>query len=226
MVTDNNMYTRRFGLLPPPNEELFKQKVKSDIDRMVNELTPDELKLITFAPRIISEIAWIFTDKVLKYCAEHKIEAVKKLSRAVKYVKDEYYRFMAKDLDYKHIQNVKDEAKRFMDEECSWNYTTLYYSVDAELKKKYGAIEDEEMRVNAFIVLVQIYFLELVNKRGDEILKKKLGMREHIRDPFMDKLKTAMQAYAGNYSINYSNNMQLCVKILENSLNEIEFIVR
>ena len=73
---------------------------------MLETFTWDENMMIAFVPLVISKIAWWYAEKVMKYCADHRISEVKKLGRAIKEVRTKYIDDLRKDLDFAHI-NVR-----------------------------------------------------------------------------------------------------------------------
>ena len=75
------------GLPPMMTEKQFKESVRHDTDWMMKTFTFNENMMIAFVPLVISHLAWMYADKVMKYCAEHKIPETVKLSRAVKPVR-------------------------------------------------------------------------------------------------------------------------------------------
>lgn len=78
------------GLSPMMTEKQFKESVRHDTDWMMKTFTFNENMMIAFVPLVISHLAWVYAEKVMKYCAEHKIPETVKLSRAVKHVRQEY----------------------------------------------------------------------------------------------------------------------------------------
>lgn len=70
------------------------------------------------------------------------------------------------------------------------------------------------------MVLATVY---LANKRTDKIIEAKMGFAQSIKNPYMDKLETCLDAYCGNQVIECDTNIKACLKVLEKNINEIDF---
>lgn len=60
------------GLSPMMTEKQFKESVRHDTDWMMKTFTFNENMMIAFVPLVISHLAWVYADKVMKYCAEQQ----------------------------------------------------------------------------------------------------------------------------------------------------------
>lgn len=50
-----------------------------------------------------------------------------------------------------------------------------------------------------------------------------MGFAQSIKNPYMDKLETCLDAYCGNQVIECDTNIKACLKVLEKNINEIDF---
>lgn len=73
----------------PMTERQFKKLVADNTERMLETFTWEENMLIAFVPLIISKVAWVYAEKVLAYCAEHRLSEYKKLGRVVKMLRQD-----------------------------------------------------------------------------------------------------------------------------------------
>lgn len=207
-------------------EEKFKKESEESFNEIRKNFTFEEHMMIAFVPTIIAELAWIYAEKTLKYAADNRISETKKLCRAVKEVRAEYLDFMAKDLDRAHITHIQTQTNKFM-EECSRDFTILWFTVNQELKKKFPDLCHIDMRTDAFISEIFCRCHYEHNKRMSDVIRKKLGHAQHaVNSPHLNKLHTCMDAFVsdGNgKSIEYNHHIELCIKIFEKNLNRIEF---
>jgi hypothetical protein len=70
------------------------------------------------------------------------------------------------------------------------------------------------------------FFKVAYNRKRDGLIAQKLGHCEHsVMKPAMDKLETCMDAYAGEMGkYDFQNkDIILCINILRNNLEKIEF---
>ncbi len=211
--------------LPPIfQEQKFKGQVKSDVRNMLETFTWKENMMIAFVPLVISHLAWMYADKVMKYCAEHKIPETVKLSRAVKHVRQEYLDSLKKDLDSRHIQRIEKQSEEFFKAYTS-DFTIFWYCVNAQYMKQFPGDIYKDMKTDAFLGVLMCRFLVAHNKRMDKIIEAKMGNGQSIKNPYMDKLETCLDAYCGNQVIECDTNIKACLKVLEKNINEIDFEV-
>lgn len=213
------------GQLPPVfTETNFKKQVKSDVHTMLETFTWKENMMIAFVPLIISHIAWAYADKVLKCCAELRISETIKLSRAVKKIHQEYIESLKKDLDPLHIERIEKQSERFY-KEYQNDFVILWYCINFEYKRRYPNDRLTAMRTDAyFSILMCRYFVEH-NKRMDKLIESKMGFAQSIKNPYMDKLETCMDAYCGENTIKNTPNIDACMRVFQKNLDDIEFEV-
>lgn len=210
------------GLSPMMTEKQFKESVRHDTDWMMKTFTFNENMMIAFVPLVISHLAWVYAEKVMKYCAEHKIPETVKLSRAVKHVRQEYVDSLKNDLDARHIQHIEKQTEEFFKEYTS-DFTIFWYCVNSQYKKQFPGDIYKDMKTDAFLGVLMCRFLVDHNKRMDKIIEAKMGFAQSIKNPYMDKLETCLDAYCGNQVIECDTNIKACLKVLEKNINEIDF---
>lgn len=211
------------GQLPPVfTETNFKKQVKSDVHTMLETFTWEENMMIAFVPLVISHIAWLYAEKVMKYCADHRIPETVKLSRAVKHVRQEYVDSLKKDLDAKHIGRIEEQTEQFCKLYAN-DFTIMWYVVNSEFCKCYPNDELLPMRTDAYVSILLCRFLVAHNKRMDKIIEAKIGFAQSIKNPYMDKLETCMDAYCGEHTIQNTDNINACLRILEKNIKSINF---
>lgn len=211
--------------LPPVfHEDKFKKQIKDDVHTMLETFTWKENMMIAFVPLIISHIAFIYADRAVKYCADNRIPETVKLSRAVKHVKQEYLNSLKQDLDARHIERINEQTEMFC-EEYSYDFTILWFSVNGEYKRRFKDSSLNNMRTDAYISILMCRFLVEHNKRMDKIIEAKMGFAQSIKNPYLDKLETCMDAYCGNDVIENTKNINACMTIFKHNLDKIEFDV-
>ena len=211
------------GQLPPVfTETNFKKQVKSNVHTMLETFTWEENMMIAFVPLVISHIAWMYAEKVMKYCADLRIPETVKLSRAVKHVRQEYVDSLKKDLDAKHIGRIEKQTEQFCKLYAN-DFNIMWNCVNSEFCKCYPNDELLPMRTDAYISILLCRFLVAHNKRMDKIIEEKIGFAQSIKNPYMDKLETCMDAYCGEHTIQNTDNISACLRILEKNIKSINF---
>ena len=206
-------------------EREFREGVRKDTEKMMNSFTQREHIQMAFIPLIFADLAFNYADKCRRYAADQRIEILKKLGRAYDEVKRNYFESVSKDLDRKHQRNVEQEMARFM-EEYKKDFTILWFSVNAEFKKKMPDYPYSDMRTDAICGMLMVDLLYQNNTHMDEVIAERLGeKRQSIHDPKIDALRSILDAYAGEVGqFDYKNeNVELAKNIILRRVNEIEF---
>lgn len=203
-------------------ERQFKEQCNADTQAIMDSFTFEEHVQIAFVPLIIAQVAWFYADKVLRYCADKRISEVKKLSRAVKGLREWYIQELRKDLDAKHLNHFLTQADDFI-KECAWDFQTLYFSTLNELNRQFPQIPHDEMRTNAYIAMM---FCKEVRRHEDRmmaLIRTKLGHAREGHIPCIDQLHTCMDAYLGDIKIQESRDTEIAMRIFRKNLSKIEF---
>lgn len=210
----------------PITEEQFKQQVHDDTLTMLQTFTFRENMNIAFVPLIITEVAWHYALKVVKFAADNRIDEVKKLSRTVRTLREEYISTCRKDLDNKHIEKLEIAANEFV-ALCRMDFTVLFYSLNNELKKQWSDYAYLDMRTDACIAMIILQLLKEHNRRMDSLMASKLGRDvPKYRNPINDKLWDCMEAYASPCKFKFDGHVETSMKIIRNKFDKIDFEVK
>lgn len=210
----------------PVSEDQFKRQVHDDTMTMLETFTFEENMNIAFVPLIITETAWYFAFKVVKYAAEHRIPETVKLSRSVRALREKYISECRKDLDRKHIEKMEKAADEFV-KKCQMDFTLLFYSLNNELKKQWADYAYLDMRTDACISMVLLQLLKEHNKRMDELMSKKLGGQvPTYQNPINESLWDCMEAYASPCKFNFDSHVATSMKIIQKKFGLIDFEVK
>lgn len=206
-------------------EEAFKKEVAEETSKLLTDFTKEEQINIAFVPLIFNHIAWVYAMKAVQKCVDYRIEILKKVTRGVRKVRQDYEREVSKDLDFKHQKHVEEETERFMSE-YQHDFTILYFSVIREIDKKMPDYPHQDMRALAIISMLMIKFVDEHNKRMDALIASKLGKsRPCVRMQEMDALYACMDAYASvsdDFDYNFADIVS-SMKIIQYKLNQTEF---
>lgn len=140
----------------------------------------------------------------------------------MKHVRQEYVDSLKKDLDARHIQRIEKQTEEFFKEYTS-DFAIFWYCVNSQYKKQFPGDIYKDMKTDAFLGVLMCRFLVDHNKRMDKIIEAKMGFAQSIKNPYMDKLETCLDAYCGNQVIECDTNIKACLKVLEKNINEIDF---
>lgn len=213
---------RKGDMTPRTAEEVFKRQVDLAAEKMLDTFTWEENVMICFVPLIISQLAWTYAERVLTYCASHRISETTKLCRAVKHIKTEYENMVLIDLSYDKFMDVKRQAAEFADLYAK-DFYILWFSVNARYKQLYPNEFLVDMKTDAYIGILMCRYLAEHNKRMAKLISTKMGSTDDIANPFMVRLETCLDAYCGDQVITDDYNIRTAMKIIHNKLMTSEF---
>lgn len=203
-------------------ERLFKQQVAEDTKRLCEAFSFEEHAKIAFAPLVIAHIAWVWADYALKESAEKRIEEVKKLSRAVRQLRETYERTIRKDLDYIHFRRIQEQAQMFL-EEYRFDFQRLYFSTFNDINFQHIKAPHNKLRTLAFIGLQVCKFLHDYENEMLELIKSRTGYGREGHLPCMGELEACFDAYIGNYPVKPTQNTDISLRVLRKNLDSIKF---
>ncbi len=224
----NENKTKKIVTIPgvPVTEAQFKKQVHDYTMNMLETFTFRENMDIAFVPLIITEVAWHYALKVVKYAADNMIDEVKKISRTVRTLREEYISTCRKDLDNKHIEEIENAAENFVSL-CSKDLMLLFFSLNNELKKRWADYAFLDMRTDACIAIIMLQLLKEHNRLMDELMARKLGGDvPSYRNPINDKLWSCMEAYASPCEFKFEGHVETSMNIIRKKFNQIDFVVR
>ena len=203
-------------------EKQFKEQCNADTKALMESFTFEEHVQIAFVPLIIAQVAWLYAQKVVRYCAEKRISEVKKLSRTVKELRAHYINLLSKDLDREHREKIFNQADEFI-KECAFDFQILYYSTCNEINHQHLKIEYDEMRTYAFLSMMFCREVRKHENRMTALIAQKLGQAREGHLPCIDELYTCMDAYLGNHEIKITPVIETAMMKFQKNLSKIEF---
>lgn len=207
----------------PMSEARFKELARRDAKTMLDTFTWEENMMIAFVPLIISKVAWVYAEKVLAYCAEHRLSEYKKLGRVVKMLRQEYIDTLCKDLDRRHVRHIETQTELFMDE-INHHLTILWLQANTYIKNAGHYMAHDIMRTDAMVAISMVRYLKTHDNKMNILIKAKMGHSESITNPQMIALeKLMMQYFPVDFKLETNANLDLCGKIFANNLSKIEF---
>lgn len=206
-------------------EEMFREKIRSDIKNRISKLSFEENMKIVFTPHIIMYTSWYYIDVVKTLCINNKISLTKKLVRALTDIRRDYDIELRKDLPQDAIDRLSDKSRewRLL---CETDFQILYFTVRNDLLKEYKSQTYLDCMIYA---LISLRFLDLYtsyNKEMDIILKEKVGeMNPSPTNRYVEALRILLKGFLPeNFNINIlSKQVDTSMKIFRNNLNLVKY---
>lgn len=208
-------------------EKHFKDRVAAETRQIFDNFSKEEQLRIAFEPCILMQIAWDYTDRVLAAAAQQRITLLTKLSRTVKKLRQQHEETLRQDLDFAHIQHIRQQTQRFINEYAR-DFAILYFTVNAEFKRQMPDYPYDEMRTNAIIAMLFIRQLIRHNLRMDHLVQSRIGgnSKSSVPQPIA-ALYRCLDAFAGKIdTFRFSEkNIALAMKVIDANMQRIQFTI-
>ena len=195
-------------------------------EELSNKFSVNELAHQVIMPIVIYNLAIVYTERLLKELADNRIEQTRKLSRVMKDLIQQWRNMLDKN-KANDPTNIVDHVADTLLLEHSRPFAIFYYSVNSAIKKYSPFFAYPSISTYAIIALSIInYANKFLNGVSSEVKGAINGKQEYISSPIIDKLKTCIEAAAGNIDIDSilkDENVSRNVEILHNSLKGIKF---
>ena len=202
----------------------FENEIKLSTRKLANRLTNQELMDLLVTPLIIGEVIWTYADKVTGYAAAHKIAEFKTFTRLTKKVHAEWDAFVRKDLKHPMSDLLREKAAVLLTN-LSFQFATLWYTVNNELKKVHPDDPYLDMRTDANICILVINFYNQHYARMIQLVNRKGIPEDRVDNPFFKSLYMLMGVFAVKADIEYSPHFTTWLKAFQNYLSQYDFVI-
>lgn len=177
---------------------------------MQTTIKPDERARLRkiFISLVAADLAWSYVDKILRYCADHKLSAYQKRSRAVRALRDEYNAFLDRNFNPKHKEIVRWAILDFGDN-FSYELTVMSCTLANEMYHTHNGkpIDHDSMRIDALCCVT--------------LLRALFSMRDAVYLPTLHELEKLIAGYYAPYDLDLTRNVELCRKTMAARLESV-----
>ena len=160
-----------------------------------------------FITLVAVDLAWVYVDRILNYCAAHKLIDTQKLSRQIRVLRSDYNAYLDRVFDPRHKILVQSACNDFA-ETFSYDLTVMSCTLANAMYKQHGAdVPHDSMRIDALCCVV--------------LLRALLNMREMVYLPGLKELERLVMGYCGPYVLDLTYNVENCRKIMAKRLAEV-----
>lgn len=158
-----------------------------------------------FISLVAADLVWSYVDRILAYCASHKLGTMQKRSRDVRALRAKYDDYLAHVFDPRHKTLVRSACKDFA-KTFSYDITVMSCTLaNAMYKQHVGkAIDHDSMRADALCCCV--------------LLRALFTMRDMAYLPTLKELERLVSGYAEPYAVDLTENVEVCRKIMAKRL--------
>lgn len=209
-------------------EKLFDSEVVRTTQELIRTMTWDEHVEITIKPLIVTELAWMMAEACCKYCAENKISEVLKVTRGIRHLKEEYYNFLAIDLDRRNINDLREKATAFLSSPVlSLTMERMKLTLRNEYYASYGEVPYIDLRCMATLGIIFIAAYKRRVERANALIGQKAKglIDQSIENALItDRLFAQFDALLGDWVIEQSTHINTFEAILDNHINHMKVL--
>lgn len=198
------------------------KKVETDGQLLDAYFTREERLRMAYVPLVVTESIWEYVDKVTAYCASHRIDVVKKLTRAVKMMKKDYYAWLHTTIDSDHIKRANACAQQFK-KDFLRDMFIMWFTINGELKKKHPDSPDQDMRTDALCAMLLVRVVKKFCADVDDEIKARMGIAVSTINPKIKNLDTIMDGYVGYCEIDRTELIRRCEVIFRKDMETINY---
>ena len=173
-------------------------------------IKPDEKARLRkiFISLVAADLVWQYVDKILRYCADHKLSAYQKRSRSVRALRDEYNAFLDRNFNPKHKEIVRWALLDFGDH-FRYELTVMSCTLANEMYHKHNGkpIDHDSMRIDALSSVT--------------LLRALFSMQDVVYLPKLHELEKLISGYNAPYDIDLTRNVELCRKTMATRLESV-----
>lgn len=202
-------------------------------EQLASKFNEQEQMQISFVHLVLAEIAWNYLIACQNMACNARIQETKSLSRSITDFRAKYERFLYDCVDESHIDNIKRNAWELSDDDDfqkvtkeAWNAIKLMY----KHKFPHEDIPYLDLRIVAQLgrMMVRAYLdsIDRTNKMLESRLEGLAQVDMSAGNPMIyDNVDAFLEAYQGDFVLEYDSVMQLFVKRWNDVFMQIKFVI-
>lgn len=227
VIMNKNTHNGSVTPLEELREEARLKEAAEFSHKLVSDFNPDEQMRIAFIPLIYNSIAWRFSEEAIRLGIQYRVDGLKKLTRAIRMLRDEYGRELSRFLTGDLIRNIDVQARQFTEENAD-DFTVVWFTVNQMLKTACPEFLYDDLRTYALCSAFVMDVAEAHDRRMDRLIESRIegSVAPSVRMEIMLRLHACMLAFAGESAERvdmHDGNIALCARILEKNMNGSEF---
>lgn len=172
-----------------------EDETEAKVVRIKQAIPMDKQKQYTYVPLLLQGIVLHYADACLKYAVEHRLDAMKKVSRALRKVIEAWDEDMSRGGRNVHLV-ARNVANDFI-EMHQWHFVTLYNVLNQEYKRLKPDYEHIELITNALAGRLMVGLLVALENKYANIVGEAIGMEcEFKKLRGRDEMEACFMCYA------------------------------
>ena len=202
----------------------FMSGSDADPDQLLQLFTPDELLHLIYPPLLATEAALHYATRIADLCAVRRLEGTKKTCRELRDVVRTYKHQQFTDLHAVAFESLQRYFDLFLGH-CSSDVQTLWFTVNQELKTRYPELSDYELATEVMVCMSLADYAVRCDTRTAFALSYRTGLPLGGVNYIAASLRTTLKNIVQGLSINGAPMVELSVKVIDNRMKELEFLL-
>ncbi len=198
--------------LPPPREPVVERDLSTE--EMLSLFDRKESLTMAYVPHFITQCVMYYLEMLVEYGRSNRISEIKKHSRMLKAVRDEYIYALRHEMPPRIFEKFLAQKDRYL-ELCGANLTLMYFTFGNELSKTYGHKENEPIFCYSNIMVELIEYVERFDAEVNDQIAERLGVPcKNHGDARLTAIKQVCKDIISDYPVPKSQYTELCVSIM------------
>lgn len=202
----------------------FMPGADADPDQLLQLFTPDELLHLIYPPLLATEAALHYATRIADLCAARRLEGTKKTCRALREAVRSYKRQQLTDLHAVAFDALQRHFDFFLGH-CGNDVQTLWFTVNQALKTRYPHLSSYELATEVMVCLSLADYAVRCDTRTAQALSNRTGLSLGGVNYMAASLRTTLKSMVQGLSIDGAPMVELAVKVIDNRMKELEFLL-
>lgn len=206
-------------------EQKLELEAKNNVQMMLEKLSPKEISDVSFLPFVYTELAWHFALLSIKCATDLRVEAMKKLSRDLKALYNEWTLNVIRHIKGGYHEKLVRTTKEYINS-IGHDISILYFGVNQNLKDNNIKLKYEVQQTYAVMAMLMVDMLKAHKVNTYHLLKAKLGKADPVvLDDETIAMYKGMYAFAGlKTKFNYDDkNINIALAIVKKRVDNLLF---
>ena len=211
---------------------MFAKRIQSNNLQKEKEITARDLldimsleesaKMI-YVPFILTDISFKYIKEYIKISVSKRLDN-KKVVRSLRENMREYEYSRNKDIDFGAVKKLTEQVENFF-ETVNWDITTLYYSINSELKKCYPDFDEEyEYLTYLYMTVSLLKYVRQFEHEYEIIIQQRTKIPYvSIENDSVANIRQLCEKQLIDIRIKSTPIIDLAIKIIAKKLSEIIF---
>lgn len=204
------------------NTEQFAKKQEITARDLFDILSLEESAKMIYIPFILTDISFRYIDEFIKFSVSKRLDN-KKVVRKLRENMKEYGYSRNKDIDLDAAKKLSEQVDSFF-ETVNWDITTLYFSINSELKKCYPEFEDYEYLTYLYMAVSLMKYVRQFEHEYENIIQQRTKIPYvSIANVSVENIRCLCETQLNDTKIESTPIIDLAIKIIAKKLSEIIF---